>query len=72
LYLANEGKIVAAVPSENAHELVDAMREHPIGKESAIIGSVKASPAGTVMLSTTFGGTRIVDTLVGDQLPRIC
>jgi hydrogenase expression/formation protein HypE len=72
LYLANEGKIVAAVPSENAHELVDAMREHPMGKDSAIIGSVKASPAGTVMLSTTFGGTRIVDTLVGDQLPRIC
>jgi len=72
LYLANEGKIVVAVPSENAHELVDAMRQHPMGKDSAIIGSVKASPAGTVMLSTTFGGTRIVDTLVGDQLPRIC
>jgi hydrogenase expression/formation protein HypE len=72
LYLANEGKIVAVVPSENAHDLVAAMREHPIGKDSAIIGSVKASPAGTVMLSTTFGGTRIVDTLVGDQLPRIC
>ena len=72
LYLANEGKIVAVVPSEKARELVDAMREHPIGKDSAIIGTVKASPAGTVMLSTTFGGTRIVDTLVGDQLPRIC
>ncbi|MEJ2232183.1 MAG: hydrogenase expression/formation protein HypE, partial [Nitrospirales bacterium] len=72
LYLANEGQIVAVVPSEKAHELVDAMREHPLGKDSAIIGTVKPSPAGTVMLSTTFGGTRIVDTLVGDQLPRIC
>jgi len=72
LYLANEGKIVAVVPSEVAPELVDAMREHPLGKESAIIGFVKASPAGTVMFVTTFGGTRILDTLVGDQLPRIC
>jgi hydrogenase expression/formation protein HypE len=72
LYLANEGKIVAVVPSEKARELVDAMREHPIGKDSAIIGRVKESPVGTVMLVTTFGGTRIVDTLVGDQLPRIC
>jgi hydrogenase expression/formation protein HypE len=72
LYLANEGKIVAVVPSDKAHELVEAMRKHPIGKDSAMIGTVKESPAGTVMLSTTFGGTRIVDTLVGDQLPRIC
>ncbi|MGB5054918.1 MAG: AIR synthase-related protein, partial [Nitrospirales bacterium] len=72
LYLANEGKIVAVVPYENAHELIEAMRDHPLGKRSAIIGRVKASPAGIVMLATTFGGTRIVDTLVGDQLPRIC
>lgn len=72
LYLANEGKIVAVVPSEKAHELVEGMRKHPFGKDSAIIGTVKGSPAGTVMLSTTFGGTRLVDTLVGDQLPRIC
>ena len=48
------------------------MRKHPIGKDSAIIGTVNEAPPGTVMLSTTFGGTRIVDTLVGDQLPRIC
>ncbi len=72
LYLANEGKIVAVVPYENAHELIKAMRDHPLGKHSAIIGRVNASPAGIVILATTFGGTRIVDTLVGDQLPRIC
>ena len=72
LYLANEGKIVAVVPSEKAHELIEAMRQHPRGQDSAIIGTVKESPAGTVMLSTAFGGTRVVDTLVGDQLPRIC
>lgn len=72
LYLANEGKIVAVVPPEKAHELINAMRQHPMGQDSAIIGTVKKSPAGTVMLSTTFGGSRLVDTLVGDQLPRIC
>lgn len=72
LYLANEGKIVAVVPSEKANELVESMRLHPLGQESAIVGTVRNSPAGTVMLSTTFGGTRLVDTLVGDQLPRIC
>ncbi len=72
LYLANEGKIVAVVPSEKAEELVQGMRKHPIGKDSAIIGMVHESPPGTVMLATAFGGTRIVDTLVGDQLPRIC
>ena len=72
LYLANEGKIAAVVPSEHAPDLIAAMRKHPIGQDSAIIGTVKESPAGTVMMATTFGGTRIVDTLVGDQLPRIC
>ena len=72
LYLANEGKIVAVVPSEKSHELIGGMRQHPLGQDSAIIGTVKNSPPGTVMLSTTFGGTRLVDTLVGDQLPRIC
>ena len=72
LYLANEGKIVAIVPSSFAPQLLEGMRNHPVGKDSAIIGIVKESPAGTVMLSTTFGGMRIVDTLVGDQLPRIC
>ncbi len=72
LYLANEGTIVAVVPAERVSALLSAMREHPKGKESAIIGTVQAGPEGTVILSTAFGGTRIVDTLVGDQLPRIC
>ncbi len=72
LYLANEGKLVAIVPREQAQTVVEAMRRHPAGLESAIIGEVvEASPGGVVM-ATAFGGTRVVDTLVGDQLPRIC
>ena len=72
LYLANEGKLVAIVPQDCAKQLVSTMRKHPFGEESAIIGTVKESPQGTVVLTTAFGGSRIVDTLVGEQLPRIC
>ncbi len=72
LYLANEGKLVAVVPRERAGPLLEVMRTHPAGIHSAVIGEVAESPAGTVILSTRFGGERIVDLLVGDQLPRIC
>ncbi len=72
LYLANEGKLVAVVPAECADPLVAAMRAHPSGEQSAIIGEVVEAPAGVVMLNTGFGGGRIVDLLVGEQLPRIC
>lgn len=72
LYLANEGKLVAIVPVNFAEPLVDAMRAHPAGKQSAIIGEIVAAPAGIVVLNTGFGGGRIVDLLVGEQLPRIC
>ena len=72
LYLANEGKLVAIVPQDQAQKLITVMRTHPAGEQSAIIGIVKESPCGTVLLSTAFGGIRIVDTLVGEQLPRIC
>ena len=48
------------------------MRSHPLGQGSAIVGSVKEDPPGLVLLKTQFGGTRIVDMLVGDPLPRIC
>ena len=48
------------------------MRAHPAGRDSRIIGEVTESPAGTVVMSTLFGGERIVDMLVGEQLPRIC
>jgi hydrogenase expression/formation protein HypE len=72
LYLANEGKVVAIVPAGHADSLLAAMQQHPAGKDSAIVGKVAAEPAGRVVLETSFGGERIVDMLVGEQLPRIC
>jgi hydrogenase expression/formation protein HypE len=72
LYLANEGKLVAVVPRTHADVVLAAMRSHPAGTASAIVGEVTAAPAGSVILSTAFGGDRIVDMLVGEQLPRIC
>jgi len=72
LHLANEGKIVAVVAPEHADAVLAAMRAHPAGRDSRIIGRVDAAPQGTVLLATHFGGDRIVDMLFGDQLPRIC
>jgi hydrogenase expression/formation protein HypE len=72
LYLANEGKLVAVVPRHSAAAVVAAMRAHPAGRNAAIIGEVTRAPAGSVILATAFGGNRIVDMLVGEQLPRIC
>jgi hydrogenase expression/formation protein HypE len=72
LYLANEGVLAAIVPPKDAENLVKVMRNHPAGRQSAIIGQVKEGPAGRVTLGTTFGGVRIMDMLVGEQLPRIC
>lgn len=71
-YLANEGKVVAVVPAEEAETVLRAMRGHIAGRDSAIIAKVCAAPAGRVILKTQFGGDRIVDMLVGEQLPRIC
>lgn len=72
LYLANEGKLVAVVPPDAAAGVLAAMRAHPDGIDAAIIGQVAERPAGSVILETGFGGQRIVDMLVGEQLPRIC
>jgi hydrogenase expression/formation protein HypE len=72
LYLANEGKLVAIVPGEYADAVIEAMRAHPAGRDAAIIGEVCAQPAGNVILCTAIGGDRVVDMLVGEQLPRIC
>jgi hydrogenase expression/formation protein HypE len=72
LYMANEGKLVAVVPREAADAVLAVMRAHPAGVDSAIIGEVLAEPAGHVILNTLFGGERVVDMLVGEQLPRIC
>jgi hydrogenase expression/formation protein HypE len=72
LYLANEGKIVAIVPPEQAQDALEALRGHPLGRASSIIGRVMAGEPGRVTMRTVFGGSRIVDMLVGEQLPRIC
>ena len=72
LYLANEGKLVAVVPGAAADRVLVAMRAHTAGTHAAIIGEVTQQPAGVVVLHTGFGGQRIVDMLVGEQLPRIC
>ena len=72
LYVANEGKLVAIVPGADADRALAAMRSHPAGRDAAIIGEVVDEPAETVLLQTPFGGARILDMLVGEQLPRIC
>lgn len=72
LYFANEGKLVAVVPAARAEAALDAMRRHPAGRDAAIVGEVSDSPRGSVIMHTGFGGERIVDMLVGEQLPRIC
>jgi hydrogenase expression/formation protein HypE len=60
------------VPCERAQIALEALRAHPAGRDAARIGEVHDSPQGTVLLDTVFGGARIVDMLVGEQLPRIC
>ncbi|MFC5995066.1 hydrogenase expression/formation protein HypE [Pseudonocardia hispaniensis] len=72
LYVASEGRLVAVVAPERVDAALAALRAHPLGAEAAVIGAVRDDPPGLVMLRTAFGGTRIVDLLVGDPLPRIC
>ncbi len=72
LYVANEGKLVAVVAADLAEPLVARMKQNQYGAQACIIGEVKSEPGGIVSMRTGFGGTRIVDMLVGEQLPRIC
>jgi hydrogenase expression/formation protein HypE len=72
LYVANEGKLIAAVSAGIADAVVARMKENRHGRGACIIGEIKAEPQGIVSLTTGFGGTRIVDMLAGEQLPRIC
>jgi hydrogenase expression/formation protein HypE len=72
MYVACEGRLVAVVSPQDADNALAALRAHPLGEQAAVIGTVTAEPPGIVQLKTAFGGTRIVDLLVGDPLPRIC
>ncbi|MBD3334316.1 MAG: hydrogenase expression/formation protein HypE [Candidatus Eisenbacteria bacterium] len=72
LQIANEGKLVAFVPEDDADRVLDAMRRHWYGTEAVRIGRVEESPAGRVLMRTRIGGTRIIDAPAGELLPRIC
>jgi hydrogenase expression/formation protein HypE len=72
VYVACEGKFAAVVPADEAGAALAALRAHPLGAAACVIGEIRAEPAAVVALRNAFGGTRIVDMLVGDPLPRIC
>lgn len=72
LTIANEGKLLAIVAGDVAEKALAALRSHPAGRESTIIGTVQAEPAAMVFMNTDIGGKRVLDMLVGDPLPRIC
>lgn len=72
LYVANEGKLIAIVPHEIAEPMLVAMKEHPLGKDAALIGEIVAEHPGMVVLKSMIGGERVVTMLAGEQLPRIC
>jgi hydrogenase expression/formation protein HypE len=72
LYVANEGILVAFIEEARAEQALVALRAHPLGRDAARIGRVVTAHPGMVVLETGIGGTRVVDMLPGDQLPRIC
>lgn len=72
LYVANEGKLICICVQEDAQRLLDVMQAHPLGREAAIIGEVVEDRNAFVQMQTSFGGSRVVDWLAGEQLPRIC
>ena len=72
LYVANEGKLLAIVSAEAADAALEALRNTDGGEDAQIIGEIREEPARMVLMHTQFGGTRMIDMLVGDPLPRIC
>ncbi len=72
IYVANEGKLVAFVAPDSADAALAALRSHPLGREAAVIAEVTSEVPGLVVLETALGGSRVVDMLAGDPLPRIC
>ncbi|MFF5265267.1 hydrogenase expression/formation protein HypE [Actinomadura viridis] len=72
LYVACEGRFVAVVDGDHAEHALKTLQADPLGEGAAVIGHVQADPPGLVLARTAFGGTRVIDTLVGDPLPRIC
>jgi hydrogenase expression/formation protein HypE len=72
LHIANEGQFLAVVAPEYANAALNALNLAPGGEDARIIGEVREQPSGAVLVTTRYGGSRIVDMLVGDPLPRIC
>ncbi len=72
LYIANEGKLICICAQADAERLLTVMQAHPLGRQAAMVGEVVEDPHGFVQMQTSFGGSRIVDWLAGEQLPRIC
>ena len=72
LYVANEGKLIVIVAPEDADEVLEVIKKNKYGAEAAMIGEVKAEPAGRVLMKTVIGTHRVVDILAGEMLPRIC
>ena len=72
LYVANEGKLIAVVAPEMADAVLAQMRAHALGRDAAVIGEVVAEHPGMVLMKTEIGGTRVLDVMFGEQLPRIC
>ncbi len=72
LHVANEGKLVAVVPPEDSQRLLAVMRQHPLGREAAIIGTIEREPRKLVTMKSWIGGERVVAMLSGEMLPRIC
>ncbi|MPN23482.1 Carbamoyl dehydratase HypE [bioreactor metagenome] len=72
LYMANEGKLIAIADARHTEKVLEIMRADCYGKDACVIGRVVSKPAGQVGLETAIGGIRLLDMLIGDQLPRIC
>ncbi len=72
LYVANEGKLLAFLPEKACDSVLEAMQKDPLGKDACIIGEVTRAHPGKVVMKTSIGGSRFVDMLTGEQLPRIC
>jgi len=72
LYVANEGKLLAVVSADAADAVLQSMRKHSLGTSAAVIGEVVSDHPGLVLMKTQIGGTRVLDVMFGEQLPRIC
>jgi len=72
LYVANEGKVIIIVPSDNTDAVLKTLRSQKYGENAAVIGHVEEQPSGRVLLKTGIGGTRLLDVMSGEMLPRIC